>query len=72
MELKEEEKLNPQESTESLTKILERSHWTDTLLTETEKQAIEDILVDYHDIFAKQRMDIGVNTEFNVKPTPKD
>ena len=23
--------------------------WTDTLLTETEKQAVEDILVEYHD-----------------------
>ena len=46
--------------------------WTDTLLTETEKQAIEDILVVYHDIFARHRMDIGMNTEFKVKLTPKD
>ena len=41
-------------------------------LTETEKQAIEDILVDYHDIFVRHRMDIGMNTEFKVKLTPKD
>ena len=37
-----------------------------------EKQAIEDILVHYHDIFARHRMDIGMNTEFKVKWTPKD
>ena len=37
-----------------------------------EKQAIEDILVEYHDIFARHRMDIGMNTEFKVKLTPKD
>ena len=37
-----------------------------------EKQAIEDILVNYHDIFARHRMDIGMNTEFKVKLTPKD
>ena len=37
-----------------------------------EKQAIEDILVEYHDIFARHRMDIGMNTEFNVKLTPKN
>ena len=37
-----------------------------------EKQAIEDILVDYHDIFARHRMDIVMNTEFKVKLTPKD
>ena len=43
-----------------------------TLLTETEKQAVEVFLVDYHDIFARHRMDIGMNTEFKVKLTPKD
>ena len=71
-ELKDKEKLNPQESTESRTKFLKRFDWTDTLLTEMEKQAIEDILVEYHDIFARHRMDIGMNTEFKVKLTPKD
>ena len=71
-ELKDKEKLNPQESTESRTKYLKRFDWTDTLLTETEKQAIEDILVDYHAIFARHRTDILMNTEFKVKLTPKD
>ena len=71
-ELKKKEKLNPQESTESRNKFLKQFDWTDTLLTETEKQAIEDILVDYHDIFARPRMDIGLNTEFKVKLTPKN
>ena len=71
-ELKDKEKLNPQESTEARNKFLKRFDWTDTLLTETEKQAIEDILVEYHDIFARHRMDIGLNTEFKVKLTPKD
>ena len=70
-ELKDKEKLNPQESTESRKKFLKRFDWTDTLLTETEKQAIEDILVDYLDIFARHRMDIGMNTEFRVKLSPK-
>ena len=70
--LKDKEELNPQESTESREKFLKRLDWTNTLLTETEKQAIEDILVDYHDIFARHRMDIGMNTEFKVKLTPKD
>ena len=71
-ELKNKEKLNTQESTESRKKILKRFDWTNTLLTETEKQAIEDILVEYHDIFARHRMDIGMNTEFKVKLTPKN
>ena len=42
------------------------------MLTETEKQAVEDIPVEYHDIFARHRMDIEMNTEFKVKLTPKD
>ena len=71
-ELKDKEKLNPQDSTESRRKFLKRFDWTDTLLTETEKQAIENILVEYHDIFARHRMDIGMNTEFKVKLAPKD
>ena len=53
-------------------KFLERFDWNDTLLTKTEKQAIEDILVDYHDIFARHRMDIGMKTEFKVKLISKD
>ena len=71
-ELKDKEKLNPQESTESRNKILKRFDWTDTLLTAMERQAIEDILVEYHDVFARHRMDIGMNTEVKVKLTPKN
>ena len=69
---KDKEELKPQESTESRNKFPERFDWTDTFLTETEKQASEDILVDYHDIFTRHRMDIRLNTEFKVKLTPKD
>ena len=66
------EELNPKDDIESRTKFLKRFDWTDTLLIETEKQAVEDILVEYHDIFARHRMDIGMNTEFKVRLTPKD
>ena len=37
------------------------------LLKENEKQAVENILVEYHEILARRRMDIGMNTEFQVK-----
>ena len=39
-ELKDKEKLNPQESTKSRKKFLKRFDWTDTLLTETEKKQL--------------------------------
>ena len=71
-ELKDKEKLNPQDGIESRNEFFKRFDWTYTLLTEMEKQAIEDILVEYHNIFARHRMDNGMNTEFKVKLTPKD
>ena len=46
-ELKEKEKLGTRDCRETETKFLERFDWTDTLLTESKKQAIECILVDY-------------------------
>ena len=70
--MKDKEKLNPQESTEPQYKILKQFDCSDTLSTQTEKQAMEDILADYHDSFARHRMDIGMNTETKVKLTPKD
>ena len=71
-ELQQKEKLNPKDDIESRMEFLKRFDWTDTVLTETEKQAVEDFLVEYHDIFARHRMDIVMNTEFKVKLTPKD
>ena len=43
---------------------LKRFDWTDKLLTETDKHAVENIVVEYHDIFARHRTDIGMNKEF--------
>ena len=70
-ELKEKEKLNPTVSAESGMKLLERFDLTDTLLILVEKQAVEDKFFEYHDIFARHRKDIGMNTEFKVKLTLK-
>ena len=71
-ELQQKEKLKPKDDIESRMELIKRFDWTDTLLTETEKQAVEVILVEYHDIFGGHRMNIGMNTEFKVKLTPKD
>ena len=70
--MKEKEKLNPKDDTESPKKVLERFDWTSTLLKENKKPANEVLLVDCDDIFATHSMDIGMNKRFNVKLTPKD
>ena len=42
------------------------------MLQKREIKPIEALLVEFHDIFARHRFDIGVNEEFTVKLTPKD
>ena len=49
-----------------------RFDWPDTVVTETKKQAVEDILIEYQNIIARGRMDFGTNTELKVKLTTKD
>ena len=71
-ELQQKEKLNPKDDIESQMEFLKQFDWTDTLLRETEKHAVENILVEYHDIFARHRMEIMKNTEFKVRLTPKN
>ena len=45
-ELQLKEKLNPKDGIGSRIEFLKQFDWTDTLLTETKKQAVEDILVE--------------------------
>ena len=71
-ELHEKEKRNLKDDVESRMTFLKQFDWTETLLTETEKHAVENIQVEYHDKFARHGVDIGMNTEFKVRLTPKD
>ena len=70
--LQELEKLNPQDDPESRKQFLANFDWADLTLNPTEIAQIEELLVEYHDIFARHRFDIGMNGDFKVKLTPKD
>ena len=70
--LQEAESLNPQENEESRQKFLSNFDWKDSMLQQHEIKQIEALLVEFHDIFARHRFDIGMNEEFTVKLTPKD
>ena len=70
--LQEAEQLNPQNDDESRRKFLSNFDWKDSMLPQHEIKKIESLLVEYHDIFARHRFDIGINEEFTVKLTPKD
>ena len=65
-------KLNLLEDTDSRDQFLSKFNWTDFTLQPDAKQAVQDLLVEFHDIFARHRFDIGINTEFKVQLTPLD
>ena len=70
--LQELETLDPTKDEESRAKFLENFDWKDSTLNTEEQEKIEELLVEFHDIFARHRFDIGMNEEFKVKLTPKD
>ena len=46
--------------------------WKDSMLQQHEIRQIEALLVEFYDIFARHRFDIGMNEEFTIELTPKD
>ena len=70
-DLEEIQKLNPNNSTEEREAFLKNFQWDDTQLSEEEKKDIEEILIEYNDIFARHRLDIRINHDFKIKLTPK-
>ena len=71
-ELEQLNKLNPLEDTNSRNQFLSNFDRTDFTLQQKAEQAVENLLVELHDIFARHRFDIGINTEFKVQLTPLD
>ena len=71
-ELEQLEKLNQLQNTNSRNHFLSDFDWTDSTLQPKAKQAVKNLLVEFRDIFARHRFDIGINTEFKVQLTPLD
>ena len=46
--------------------------WRDSTLQADAKQAVENVLVEFYEVFERHRFDIGINTEFKVQLTPLD
>ena len=71
-ELEDIQKLNPTTSQQDRQKFFENFKWDDSQLDNQDRKDIENILVEYHDIFARHRLDIGVNQDLKIKLTPKN
>ena len=71
VKLKQAEELDLTSSTEHRELFLSNSNWDGSVLNRDEKRQVELLLVKYHDIFARHRMDVGINTEFKMKLQPE-
>ena len=69
--LREEEKLDPTADDQQRKKFLAKFQWENSILDERERQQIENLLVKYNNVFARHRLDIGINTDFKIKLTLK-
>ena len=69
--LRELEKLDPSKSDEQRMNFLKNFTWDESLLTPSQRLQVEELLVKYNSIFARLRLDIGMNTDFKVKLTPQ-
>ena len=71
VELKQLEKLDPLQSQEEKFKFLSNFNWNKSVLNVEQKSKVEDLLVEFNDIFARNRFDVGGNDEFKIKLTPE-
>ena len=70
-ELEEIQKLDPNNNAEDREAFLKNFKWDDSQLTENDQKDIQEILIEFNDIFARHRLDIGINHDFKIKLTPK-
>lgn len=65
------EKLNPLSSVSDRHEFLQKFNWKESILTDEEKGLVEDLLVEFNDIFARHRLDVGCNKDFKITLTPE-
>ena len=69
-ELQQRDTLDPQQNSGDRETFLKQFDWSKSALTAEQIQKMQEILVEYNDVFAKHRFDVGYNTELKVKLTP--
>ena len=71
-ELQRLEELDPKQDEKSRSQFLSIFKCNDSLIRGEDRENLESILVEFNDIFARHRLDIGMNTQFKVCLTPKN
>ena len=63
--------MDPKNNEADKLKFLEKISRDTYVLNVDQKKQLEEFLVEYHDVFAKHRFDVGYNTELKIKLTPE-
>ena len=71
-ELIEREQLDPAKDAESRKKFVDMFQWEGSEIEGGDRKHLEQTIIYYNDIFARHRLDIGLNIIFKVKLTPID
>ena len=71
LELERQEKMDPRNNEADKLEFLKKISWDTCLLNADQKRQLKEFLVEYHDVFAKHRFDVGYNTELKIKLTPE-
>ena len=64
------EAIQPLSKNEDRKTFLNAFKWSDSVLSDKDKERTEQLLVEFNDIFTRQRLDIGYTHKFSVKLTP--
>ena len=70
-DFKLKQELDPKRSEQERLEFFTKFNWSQNNFSENEKRKMED-LVEFHDIFARHRFDVGLNTSFKAKLTPEN
>ena len=70
-ELQQRDSLNPQANEKDKETFLKQFDGSKSSLTADQFSEMQNLRIEYHDIFAKHRFDVGYYTELKVKMTPE-
>ena len=68
----EMEKLDPKGNHQDKITFLSKFLWEKLALSNEQKAVVGELLVEFSDIFAKDRFDVGYNTDLKIKLTPEN
>ena len=71
LQLQRLEKMKPSENAHDRREFLKKFSWDTCVLSNAQKEKLEEFLVENHDVFVKHRFDVGYNTEQKIKLTPE-